>query len=158
MLTYMAIGYASYIDAARDKLERVEVASRVGFILGYLAFGQELIDKAVGKIFGKAKPLAQIAAETAGNPAAFRKALVSKSAVTFIPLLFGMLVAGLGVGLLSRLWTAQRFKQAQPQSQSPSIAGTQNLALFVKRVSARASGRNPFAPQKTGLSSTFVLN
>lgn len=42
---YMATSIPAYADAARDKLEQVESVSRLGVIMGYLAFGQQALEK-----------------------------------------------------------------------------------------------------------------
>lgn len=47
---YMAASVPAYADAARDKLERVESVSRLGMIMGYLAFGQQALEKGMLKI------------------------------------------------------------------------------------------------------------
>lgn len=53
---YMLASVPAYADAARDKLERVESVSRLGVIMGYLAFGQQLLEKGMLGIIKKCRP------------------------------------------------------------------------------------------------------
>lgn len=47
---YMLASVPAYADAARDKLEQVESVSRLGMIMGYLAFGQQALEKGMLKL------------------------------------------------------------------------------------------------------------
>lgn len=47
---YMLASIPAYADAARDKLEQVESVSRLGIIMGYLAFGQQALEKGMLKL------------------------------------------------------------------------------------------------------------
>jgi hypothetical protein len=49
---YMMLSIPAYVDAARDKLELVEVLSRLAPVMGYLAFGQEILEKGLLKLVG----------------------------------------------------------------------------------------------------------
>ncbi|WP_303674958.1 hypothetical protein [Vampirovibrio chlorellavorus] len=50
---YMAASIPAYADAARDKLERVEAVSRLGVIMGYLAFGQQALERGMLAVIKK---------------------------------------------------------------------------------------------------------
>jgi hypothetical protein len=53
---YMAASIPAYADAARDKLEQVESVSRLAVIMGYLAFGQQALEKGMKKIMKSYRP------------------------------------------------------------------------------------------------------
>jgi hypothetical protein len=53
---YMAASIPAYADAARDKLERVEAVSRLGVIMGYLAFGQQALERGMLSVIRKFRP------------------------------------------------------------------------------------------------------
>jgi hypothetical protein len=141
MLLYMGLSVPAYLDAARDSLEQVEVASRLALVLPYLAFGHEALEKALKKCVAKKDPAllneqgqvktldtiaktamaeAKQALGSNAKPAQLLKAaaqkmekpLSAKNMLFGVPLAVGVLVTGLGVGLLSRFWTAYRFQKA----------------------------------------------
>jgi hypothetical protein len=53
---FMLASVPAYADAARDKLERVESVSRLGVVMGYLAFGQQALEKGMLGIIKKFRP------------------------------------------------------------------------------------------------------
>ncbi|WP_373530980.1 hypothetical protein [Vampirovibrio sp.] len=53
---YMLGSIPAYADAARDKLERVESVSRLAVIMGYLAFGQQALEKGMLSVIKKYRP------------------------------------------------------------------------------------------------------
>ncbi len=120
LLVYMAIAVAGYMDAARDGLERKEIATRLALVLPYLLVGQEILQRIFQKHVarqapdmlknGQVRTLDEIAAN---SPREFSRLLGAKSALFFIPMAFGILAAGIGVGLLNRFWTAHRFRREQ---------------------------------------------
>ena len=137
LLGYMGIAFVSYLDACRDNLERVEVATRLGIVLSFLFGGQELIQKAAVRIFGKMvpdvlrpdrsiKPLTEIASlaiqrgggSMAQTTKAFLPMLLAKEALFFIPMAICVVLPGIILGRLNQFWTAKRFdanKHAQPE-------------------------------------------
>ena len=142
MLAYMGLAVPSYVDAARDNLERVEIVTRLGLILPYLAFGQGFLEKRLAGFIGRRVPdvltqpggiktLEAIAAEAAkgAGKQSVQRALRAKSMLFGIPLAVGVFGTGLGVGLLNRFFTAYRFKK---QGAAPASA-TGNLPAFAAR-------------------------
>lgn len=139
LLAFMGLSVPAYLDAARDGLERMEVASRLALILPYLAFGQGFLEKGLSKLMGRKFPeivnetggiksLKDLMAEAAeraaqkvgnGNESALlkqtvlemRRPLLGKNLLFGIPLAVGILGTGLGVSLMNRCWTAYRFKK-----------------------------------------------
>jgi hypothetical protein len=148
MRLYMALSIYAYLDSARDKLERVETASRLAVILPYLAFGQGLLVKGMLKNFPKyfesivkdptvkdpAKreikgihELAEKAWTDANRDATkarqlFADPLKRKAVLTGVPLAFGVFGTGIGVGLLNRFWTQYRYKEQVAEQQMAQAA------------------------------------
>lgn len=122
LLVYMGIAVAGYMDAARDGLERKEIATRLALVLPYLLVGQEILQRFFQKFVAKKAPdilqngqlrgLEEIAARSPGD---FSRLLGAKSALFFVPMAVGILAAGIGVGLLNRFWTAHRFQKARQE-------------------------------------------
>ncbi len=145
MLAFMALAFPAYIDASRDSLERVEAASRLGVVMGYLAFGQEALQKllvngvkktyqketsalkvltekneikTVAELSGEALKRARMelgdyASETsiqAHAQSLLTKPIAQKNFLFAVPMLTGILGAGIAVGLVNNFWTAYRFK------------------------------------------------
>jgi hypothetical protein len=53
---FMLASVPAYADAARDKLEKVESVSRLGVVMGYLAFGQQALEKGMLGVIKKCRP------------------------------------------------------------------------------------------------------
>ena len=137
----MGLSVLAYLDSARDHLERVETASRLLIVLPYLARGQGLLQKLMLKggskyftpilkngIFQKneqAKALEVLAQEALDKhpndlSAAARELtqpLRQKGILTGVPLAFGVLGTGVGVGVLNRFWTQYRYQKQQQEKQ-----------------------------------------
>ena len=167
MVTFMGFALLTYLDAARDKLERLEVAARLSLVLPYLAFGQEALEKLLIKTMGKRFPnvldanghpktlevLADEAMQRAKTQAGkldeeqllklasqeMQTSLRVRNMLFAVPLLTGILVTGIGVGIMNRIWTAARFKNQRqtslgesnrPTYQNPTAAPVQTANAF----------------------------
>jgi hypothetical protein len=53
---FMLGSVPAYADAARDKLEKVESVSRLAVVMGYLAFGQQALEKGMLRVIKKCRP------------------------------------------------------------------------------------------------------
>ncbi len=134
-----------YLDSARDGYERLETAIRLPVVFAYILYGQEFVQKLMFKTFPglfrgaldeKSQLLStqQIAQNVvqqhwkAGQDwspevqqkvlADMRRPMVSKAMTVAFPLLSGILVTGIGLGLFNRLLTSYRFKK---QAQQPAV-------------------------------------
>lgn len=144
LVAYMALSIFAYLDSARDKLERVETASRLMMIVPYLSWGQGwLQDKMLHSKWGSnwfknvidettkqpltlrelaRKEVNRYPGDTKKAAIEFADPLRRKAAMAGIPLAFGIFVTGIGVGLLNRFWTKYRFQkheQAEQLAESP---------------------------------------
>ena len=165
MELYMGLSVLAYLDSARDHLERVETASRLLIVLPYLARGQGLLQKLMLKggskyftpilkngIFQKneqAKALEVLAQEALDKhpndlSAAARELtqpLRQKGILTGVPLAFGVLGTGVGVGVLNRFWTQYRYqKQQQEKQQVAGVSGPLNVSPSGAVASANSMG------------------
>lgn len=150
MRLYMALAVFAYMDSARDKLEKVETASRLAVILPYLAVGQQLLEKGMLKFLpdylspilnksGKkvnVKSLSDLAklaksnAKTSEEAATvFADSLKRKAVYTGVPLAVGIFGTGIGVGLLNRFWTKYRYQKQMAEQQAPAARATVCPAL-----------------------------
>jgi len=137
MRLYMGLAVFAYLDSARDKLERVETATRLALILPYLAFGQGYFENKMLQAFpaffkpllknpNLKKPTAKdilSLRELADKTMAGAKHIPTQAATDFAdplkrkavlvgaPLAFGIFGTGIGVGLLNRFWTKYRYNQ-----------------------------------------------
>jgi hypothetical protein len=139
----LPIAVAGYIDAARDKLERWEVAIRAPITALYLGWGAEILEGQVLKRFGKRTPeifdgnalksLQTLAADAIkdaetrlkGQPTdavnalakqLYQQRLAAKGTLVLTPLFFSMSVVSFGVAMMNRYWTRQRFDRQQQQN------------------------------------------
>lgn len=141
------VNIAGYVDAARDRLERVEVALRTIPVGLYVCGGADVLEDFIMKKFGKRYPglvkagqvqtLAQLEksvmqqakqqlqkqgktfTQTQLRQAAqklYAQQFMGKNLLYFTPLLFGMGVMGLGVGLFNRFFTQYRFEQERKKN------------------------------------------
>ena len=142
-IPYMLLAVFAYLDSARDKLEQVEVASRLAVILPYLAWGQGALEKGLLKLapkyfapvpkyfdpiknVEKVQSISQLAQHfyklQNGNALAAAKEMAipikRKAVLTGVPLGFGILGTGIIVGKLSQFWTKYRY-QNQLKSTAP---------------------------------------
>ncbi len=144
-----------YLDSARDNYERLETAIRLPVVFAYILYGQDWIQGFMTQRFPglfkgalnekrQVLSMAQIA-ENAIQQArkthpglsedalldkaqgAMRQGTIAKGLTIGMPLLSGILVTGLGLGLVNRLLTAYRFKQQQGM-QTP-VSAPKSLAL-----------------------------
>jgi hypothetical protein len=140
-----------YLDSARDGYERLETAIRLPVVFAYILYGQELVQKLMFKTFPwlfkgaldeknqllSTRQIAQNAVQGHWKEgqawtsdiqqkilADMKRPMASKAMTVAFPLLSGIFVTGIGLGLFNRLLTAHRFrKQAQPQSSVPAEGG-----------------------------------
>lgn len=137
-----------YLDSARDGYERLETALRLPVVFGYILYGQEIIQKWMTQTFpgafegaldssGNVMSTRQIAEAALtkvanGSPSIslemeklaapqIHRSLQAKSLTVVVPLVSGLLVTGLGLGLLNRLLTQYRFKR---QNSAEPVATT----------------------------------
>ncbi|MCA9806862.1 MAG: hypothetical protein KC476_02810 [Cyanobacteria bacterium HKST-UBA06] len=131
---FAPINVLGYIDAARDNLERVETATRLAVVVPSLLYGQELLESAMESsvkgsmphLFnptGSAKTLKQLATEAVGEAGSLSKAMptfakhmAAKNRIFGAPLLFSILIPGVGVALLNRAWTKYRYNRNLPSA------------------------------------------
>lgn len=144
---FATINIAGYLDACRDNLERVEVASRLALVVSALLFGKEALVGMMTKsaqsktpqLFtakGQLKDLTQIAQELTknGKPLkqavpAFQKLLQAKNKLFYIPMGLSILLPGFGVALLNRAWTNYRYKKAETAELATNMFGKETDPL-----------------------------
>jgi len=116
---YMAVSLMGYLDAARDRLERLEILTRTPMVMLFISSGSEIIEKGLSRFVGKTCPdvlkhgkiksIDEIFKTV--NPKKFAAVLKAKNTLFYVPLGISILIPGIGLGLLSQFWTAYRFKQ-----------------------------------------------
>lgn len=139
-----------YLDSARDGYERLETAIRLPVVFAYILYGQEFVQKLMFKTFPSlfkgaldennqllsTQQIAQTAVQKNWKEgqvwnsevqqkvlAEMKRPLVSKAMTVAFPLLSGIFVTGIGLGLFNRLLTAHRFKKQAPQQPPVAAAG-----------------------------------
>ncbi|WP_303674959.1 hypothetical protein [Vampirovibrio chlorellavorus] len=141
-----------YLDSARDGYERLETAIRLPVVFAYILYGQEFVQKLMFKNFPglfkgalddknqllSTQQIAQNAVQGHWKEGQawssdiqqkilqdMKRPMVSKAMTVAFPLLSGVFVTGIGLGLFNRLLTAHRFKkQAQQQPAVPAAGMT----------------------------------
>jgi hypothetical protein len=145
--TYMFLSIPGYLDAARDKQERIEAAIRLPIVMGYLAFGQGFLEKILAKTLFKdlqekgpdgkiqVKRLTAIEQEMQAFLAdkadtihadklvqetyeKFGRSLKQRNIVSLIALMVGALGTGTGLAFLNRSFTAHRYRKSKVQQQA----------------------------------------
>lgn len=126
---YMGISFIGYLDSARNKLERQEVATRLPLIMGYMLVGQSLISKILNKTIFKnpdihnqdtqtlLKNLFQKNENNLSKHLKQQKILPQKLLATFLPYIIGGGIVSFGVAMLSRLLTQNRFDKNVKEEQ-----------------------------------------
>ena len=148
---FIANALVAYVDAARDKLERVEVASRLLVVLSYLAFGNELVTRWGVHLFNKKYPdLFKPMRDDLGNlvtrkgkvqlevkkleelrklgKATFIKKLPAKNLIFWFPQLVGIGIAGFANAGVNVWWTKKRYDKEEAQNQKPRPTSQQQGA------------------------------
>lgn len=125
---YMSVAFLGYLDSARNKLERQEVATRLPLIMGYMLVGQTLISKLLNKFIFKNPEIHQgtlnhyLQSLTSKNKDPLQqvlkaqKVLPQKLLATLLPYIIGGGIVSFGIATLSKLMTQKRFN-LQKQTQ-----------------------------------------